>query len=50
MYDLVLLDVCHFHHRFLQLPLVNFELYRDTRAYMLDLTSMNFDYVKCLLP
>ena len=40
IYDLVLLDVCRFHHH--RQPLVNFEHYRDTRAYMLDLASMNF--------
>ena len=37
IYDLVLIYVCHFHHHFLlQLPLVKFDHYRDTRASILD--------------
>ena len=42
IYDLVLIYVCHFHHHFLQLPLLNFDYYRDTRAYIWDLALMNF--------
>ena len=41
IYDLVLINVCHFHHPF-QWQLFNFGLYRDTRAYILDLASRNF--------
>ena len=37
IYDLVLIYVCHFHHHFLlQLPLLKFDYYRDTRALILD--------------
>ena len=42
IYDLVLVNVCHFHHHFLiQYWLLNFELYRDARGYILNLTSTN---------
>ena len=45
IYDLVLINVCHFHHfLLLQWQLFNFEYYRDTRAYILDLASRNFQY------
>ena len=39
IYNLVLLNDCHFHHLVMFL---NFWLYRDTHAYILDLTSRNF--------
>ena len=35
IFDLVLLDVCHFH-QFFQEQLFNFGLYRDALAYILD--------------
>ena len=34
--------VCQFHHHFQLQSLVNFELFRDTHAYIFDLASMNF--------
>ena len=38
-YDLVLLDVCHFHYPFLQRTFLEF--HRDTLAYIVDLASDN---------
>ena len=43
IYDLMLLDVCHFHC--LQWSLLNFEHYWDTRAYILDPASKNFNKI-----
>ena len=47
IYDLVLKYVCHFHHHFLlQLPLVKFDHYRDTRASILDPCIQGIFYQK----
>ena len=45
IYDLVLIYVCHFHHHFLlQLPLVKFDHYRGTRAFILDPCIQGISY------
>ena len=41
IYNLRLLDVCRFHRHVT--VFFNFEHYRNTRAYILDPASMNFD-------
>ena len=46
IYDLLLLNVCHFHHHHhlfqgWLVKLLHFSGYRDTRAFILDLASMN---------
>ena len=47
IYILVLIYVCHFHHHFLlQLPLVKFDHYRDTRASILDPCIQGIFYQK----
>ena len=48
IYDLVLLHVCHLHHHPQTFPQIRL-YYRDTRAYILDLTSTNFVYKNYLL-
>ena len=45
IYDLVLLNVCHFRHHHIFAQIIS--IYRDTRAHILDLASRNF-LVKCV--
>ena len=48
IYNLLLINVCHFHHPF-QWQLFNFGLYRDTHACILDLASRNFSVNRALM-
>ena len=46
IYDLVLLNVCHFHHHQHHPTFWQFIDYRDTRAYILDLCIQEFLFLK----
>ena len=48
IYDLVLLDVCHFNHHHQLIVTQILRIYRDTRAYILDLASRNFHTALCV--